>query len=137
MTADVALAKLATIERCLKRIRSVTHGKTDAVDELDTEEIVVLNLQRAIQAAIDLTAHLISARGWGLPDSLKDHFRILQSEKVLDTELATRLQAMVGFRNIAVHDYERIDRSILKAILRDRLIDLERFADAIRGAVAP
>ena len=136
MTADVALAKLATIERCLKRIRAVTRGTPDAVDVLDTEEIVVLNLQRAIQAAIDLTAHLISARGWGLPDSLKDHFRILESEKVVDAELAARLQAMVGFRNIAVHDYERIDRNILKAILRDRLSDLESFANAIRRCLA-
>ncbi|MGH7805315.1 MAG: type VII toxin-antitoxin system HepT family RNase toxin [Candidatus Binatia bacterium] len=136
MTTDVALAKLATIDRCLKRIRSVTRGTPDAVDSLDTEEIVVLNLQRAIQAAIDLTAHLISARSWGLPDSLKDHFRILESEKVVDAVLAARLQAMVGFRNIAVHDYERIDRNILKAILRERLNDLESFANAIRRSLA-
>ncbi len=51
MTTDVALAKLATIERCLERIRSVTAGDPDAVDDLDTEELVVLNLQRATQAA--------------------------------------------------------------------------------------
>ena len=56
MTHDVALAKLAAIERCLERIRSVTGGDPASVDELDTEEIVVLNLQRAIQASIDLAS---------------------------------------------------------------------------------
>ena len=132
MTSDVALAKLATIERCLERIRTVTGGDPNAVDDLDAEEIVVLNLQRAIQAAIDLTAHLISGRAWGLPESLKDHFRILADQKVVDPALAARLQAMVGFRNIAVHDYERLDRNILKAILRDRLGDLEAFARAFK-----
>jgi uncharacterized protein YutE (UPF0331/DUF86 family) len=135
MTADVALAKLATIERCLKRIRTITGGKPDAIDDLDTEEIVILNLQRGIQSAIDLTAHLISGRGWGLPESLKDHFRILADQKVVTAELAARLQAMVGFRNIAVHDYEQLNRNILKAILRDRLGDLEEFVRAVKGTL--
>ena len=40
MTSDVALAKLASIERCLERIRAVTHGNPSSVDNLDTEEIV-------------------------------------------------------------------------------------------------
>lgn len=136
MTSDVALAKLGTIDRCVTRIRRITGGKPDAVDDLDIEEIVVLNLQRAIQAAIDLTAHLISGRGWGLPQSLKDHFRILADQHVVIPALATRLQAMVGFRNIAVHDYEQLDRAILKAILRDRLGDLEEFAAAIRTCLS-
>lgn len=83
MTPDVALGKLATIERCLERIRSVTGGDPGRVDNLDVEEIVVLNLQRAIQAAIDLAAHLIAGRGWGLPDSLKAHFQILADQNVI------------------------------------------------------
>ena len=101
MTSDVALAKLATIERCLQRIATVTGGDPERVDEIDVEEIVVLNLQRAIQASIDLAAHL---------------------------------RAMTGFRNIAVHDYERLDRAVLKGILRERLGDLSAFADAVRAA---
>lgn len=133
MTRDVALGKLATIERCLERIRSVTGGDPDRVDDLDVEEIVVLNLQRAIQAAIDLAAHLISGRGWGLPDSLEAHFQILADQKVISPGLAARLRAMTGFRNIAVHDYARLDRDILKSILRERLGDLAAFATAVRA----
>lgn len=133
MNTDVAVAKLATIERCLERIRSVTAGNPDAVDDLDTEELVVLNLQRAIQAAIDLAAHTISGRGWGLPETLKAHFVILSEQRVISAELAVRLQAMVGFRNIAVHDYRRIDREILKSILRGRLGDLREYAASIKS----
>jgi len=136
MTADVALGKLAAIERCLERIRTVTGGNADRVDDLDVEEIVVLNLQRAIQATIDLSAHLISGRGWGLPDSLKAHFQILADEGVLAPDLAAHLCAMVGFRNIAVHDYERLDRDILKGILRERLGDLAAFAHAVKAFLA-
>jgi uncharacterized protein YutE (UPF0331/DUF86 family) len=133
MTADVALGKLATIERCLGRIRAVTQGDPARVEDLDVEEIVVLNLQRAIQATIGLSSHLILGRGWGLPDSLKAHFQILADQKVVSPELATHLRAMVGFRNIAVHDYDRLDREILKGILRDRLGELEAFARAVKA----
>lgn len=136
MTTDAALAKLATIERCLQRIRSVTGGDPEATEDLDVEEIVVLNLQRAIQAVVDLAAHVISGRQWGLPDSLKAHFRILVDHRVIDTELGTRLQAMVGFRNIAVHEYDRLDRAILKSILAKHLVDLEDFAEAIKALLA-
>lgn len=133
MTADVALAKLATIERCLARIRAVTGGDPAPLEDLDTEEIVVLNLQRAIQATIDLAAHILSGRRWGLPSSLTEHFRLLADHGVLERAEARRLQAMVGFRNIVVHDYERLDRDILKAIVRDRLGDLEAFAVSVKA----
>lgn len=136
MTTDVALSKLASIERCLERIRSVTRGDPDSVDDLDVEEIVVLNLQRAIQATIDLAAHAIAGRRWGLPDSLKAHFRILADQRVIDPALGERLEGMVGFRNIAVHEYDRIDRAILKAILTDHLVDLEDFSRAIKASLA-
>jgi len=133
VTRDVALAKLASIERSLERIRTVTGGSPESVDDLDVEEIVVLNLQRAIQATIDLAAHLISGRGWGLPDSLKAHFRILDEQKVIDRDLSERLQAMVGFRNVAIHDYRAIDRAILKGILRERLTDFEALARSVKS----
>jgi uncharacterized protein YutE (UPF0331/DUF86 family) len=136
VTTDAALAKLASIERCLQRIRSVTRGDPEAVEDLDVEEIVVLNLQRAIQAIIDLAAHVISGRQWGLPDSLKAHFRILVDRRVIDPGLGARLQAMVGFRNIAVHEYDRIDRDILKGILSEHLVDLEGFSRAVKTFLA-
>ena len=43
---------------------------------------------------------------------------------------------MVGFRNIAVHDYDRIDLDILKMILRDRLGDLEQLGRSIKTFLA-
>ncbi|MGH7788989.1 MAG: type VII toxin-antitoxin system HepT family RNase toxin [Candidatus Binatia bacterium] len=121
---------MATIRRCLARIRHVTGGDPLRVREIDIQDIVVLNLQRAIQAAIDLAAHLISSGTYGLPDSLKAHFSILVREQVIAHELGQRLEAMVEFRNIAVHDYEALNVEILGRIVAERLPDLELFADA-------
>jgi uncharacterized protein YutE (UPF0331/DUF86 family) len=128
---DAVLAKLATIRRCLKRVRDVTRGDPARVRDLDIQEIVVLNLQRAIQAAIDLAAHVVSQEDWGLPDSLKAHFAILRREGVIDEDLCKQLEAMVGFRNIAVHDYEALDLNVLERIVAERLPDLEAFAAAV------
>jgi len=132
MTRDVLLAKLGSIQRCLHRIRTVTGGNPARVRDIDVQDIVVLNLQRAIQSAIDLAAHTIAARGWGLPDTLKKHFTILEHEHVISSDLARRLEAMIGFRNIAIHDYEVLDPAILETVVAQRLGDLEDFAEQIR-----
>ncbi len=128
---DPVLAKLASIRRCVQRVRDVTHGDPARIVELDVQDIVVLNLQRAIQAAIDLAAHILSHRNWGLPDSLKAHFTILMQHKVIEPPLCAQLEAMVGFRNIAVHDYQALDPAILQRIVAERLPDLESFCGAV------
>ena len=133
MSPDVSLAKLATIERCLVRIRAKTGGDPAAVADLDVQEIVTLNLQRAAQACIDLAAQLIAANGWGLPDTLAGHFRVLREQGVIDGELEGRLKAMVGFRNVAVHDYEALDPAILERVVAEHLDDFAHFADAVRA----
>lgn len=136
MTSDVALAKLAAIERCLHRIRKVTKNDPASVHDQDVQDIVVLNLQRAIQSATDLAAHIISEGSWGLPDSLRAHFTILASENVIDVGLCRRLEAMVGFHNVAVHAYETIDADVLERIVRERLGDLEELSRAVKGHLA-
>lgn len=68
---DVALAKVAVIDRCLTRISEV-RSQPVARSAIDAEDIVVLNLTRATQAAIDLASHVVSTEGYGLPDAIDD-----------------------------------------------------------------
>src|SRR5262249_25154937 len=112
----------------------VTRDGPASVRDLDVQEIVILNLQRAVQSSIDLAAHFIASKDWGIPDSLKQHFAILEQHNVIDSDLSTRLRAMIGFRNVAIHEYQSIDIAILENIVARRLSDLEAFADAIRIA---
>jgi uncharacterized protein YutE (UPF0331/DUF86 family) len=129
MPDDVVLAKAATIEKCLARVREVHAGDDDALErDLTKQDSVVLNLQRACQAAIDLAMHLVRKHGLAAPQESRDAFRNLVEGGRLETGLGGRLERMVGFRNVAIHDYQRLDLEILKAILRDRLVDLETFA---------
>jgi uncharacterized protein YutE (UPF0331/DUF86 family) len=90
-----------------------------------------LNLQRAVQAAIDLAAHLVSDLKLGLPETLKENFALLETSQIVDAALSARLQAMAGFRNIAVHNYQQLNVAILKSILAHRISDLEHFVQAV------
>ena len=128
---DILLAKIASIRKSLERIRAVTGGTSESLNDLDIQDIFVLNLQRAVQATIDLAAHLVADEKIGLPTNLKENFSLLESRQIIDPSLSRRLQAMVGFRNIAVHDYQQLDLTILKSILEHRLGDLDEFIQVL------
>ena len=128
---DVVLAKIAVIDRCLSRIAEVRGGRGGALLPLDVEDITVLSLTRAAQAAIDLAAHVVATEGYGLPSGVAETFSLLEQHGVLEASLAGRLRKMVGFRNLAIHDYQTIDPAILESIVTTRLDDLRTFAAAV------
>jgi uncharacterized protein YutE (UPF0331/DUF86 family) len=128
---DVVLAKVAAIQRCLRRIKDVTGLDPARLEELNVQDIFVLNLQRVIQSAIDLGTHIIASEGLGIPETIRGNFILLERAKIITKTLSKRMQSMVGFRNIAIHDYQAIDVDILKAILIKNLKDIEQFYTVI------
>jgi len=128
---DVVLAKVAAIQRCLSRIREVTGVVADSLDDQNVQDIFVLNLQRAIQSAIDLASHVVATEGLGLADSIRANFSLLEQKGIISKRLSKRMQAMVGFRNIAIHEYQVLNSEIMKRILVKHLNDLEDFYTAI------
>ena len=126
---DLVLAKVETLERSLARI-DAAQGRA-GLDALDRQDIIVLNLQRAVQAMLDLAAHVVAREGLGVPDELAASFELLKRAGILDDELADRMRRMTGFRNVAVHEYRKLDPGIVDSIVRNRLGDLRAFAKAI------
>ena len=128
---DVVLAKVATIQKCLERIREVTSLDPASLDDINRQDIFVLNLQRAIQASIDLASHIVASEGLGLPETVRDNFVLLRDKNVIDPETALKMEKMTGFRNIAIHNYQALNLEILKSILTKNLKDLEDFYTAV------
>ena len=124
---DIILEKITNIKRCLNRIKDVTNLKPESIEDYNTQDIFILNLQRAVQAAVDIAVHIVSSEGWGVSKTIKENFVILSDNKIITKELANQMTKMVGFRNIAVHDYSKMDIAILKSILTISLQDLEVF----------
>lgn len=133
---DVVLNKAAIIERCVRRVRE-EHAGDDRHITLDQtrQDSIVLNVQRACEAAIDLAMHLVRVHRLGIPQESRDAFTLLAAAGKLPVDLADAMKRMVGFRNVAVHDYRALDLAILCAIVAHRLDDLLRFAaHAVRAA---
>jgi uncharacterized protein YutE (UPF0331/DUF86 family) len=129
MPDDVVLAKAEIIERCLRRINEVYDGSpANLRGDLTKQDSILLNLERACQAAIDLALRLVRLRTLGLPKESREAFVLLEQDGAIPPELAQSLRAMVGFRNIAVHNYRGLDLDKVEAILSRRLPDLRRFA---------
>jgi uncharacterized protein YutE (UPF0331/DUF86 family) len=132
MVDDVLLNKAATIERCVARAREEYDRSPDTFDrDFTRQDAAILNIQRACEAALDIGQHLIRRDGLGLPQSARDVFRLLASAGRIDTDLADALKRLVGFRNIAAHDYQSMHLPITVKITTDHLDDFLRFSQAI------
>lgn len=127
---DVVLAKVGTIHRCLRRIQEA-RSETRGLRPQDSQDIVELNLQRAVQASLDLAGHVVATEDLGLPEKLAENFTLLERAGLIDSELGNRLRKMAGFRNIAVHEYAAVDPEIVKSIVEKRLGDLEELARVV------
>lgn len=131
MMDDVAFNKAAIIRRCLGRVREEFRGEVSRLDDFTIQDAIILNLLRACEAAIDLAMHRVADERLGIPQSSRDAFELLAQAKQLTPEAATAMKHMVGFRNIAVHSYQQLQRPILEAILQRHLSDFETFLDEI------
>ena len=110
----MVLNKAASIEHCLARISEEYGGKREHLYENQTkQDAIVLNLQRACETAIDLAMYVVRRQGLDLPQESRDAFALLEKTQLLSAELAGRLQRMVGFRNVAVHEYTRLSSRFL------------------------
>lgn len=131
MQNDVILNKIAVINRCIKRVHEVYAGDPQNLIDFTKQDSIILNIQQACEAAIDLAMHVVAEKDLGLPQSSREAFALLEQNNLLDRPLAARLKAMVGFRNIAVHDYQAINLDIVRKVIEEHLGDFTAFADLV------
>lgn len=131
MKNDVILNKISVIERCILRIQDVYGNDPINLKDYTKQDSIILNIQRACEASIDLAMHIVSEKRLGLPQSSRDAFDMLHSHSIIDEDTSKRLKAMLGFRNIAVHDYQMLNLAILKQIIEKHLNDFSNYTEQI------
>ncbi|MCL8207327.1 MAG: DUF86 domain-containing protein [Actinomycetia bacterium] len=132
MVDDVVLNKVSTIERCVRRAREeYERDPSSFATDVTRQDAAILNIQRACEAALDLGHHLIRRERLGIPQSSRDVFRLLAEGGWIDAQLADAMKRMVGFRNIAVHDYQALQIPIVVAVIERHLDDFLRLTAAI------
>lgn len=125
---SVILNKFETIEKCINRINEEYQNNPGNLNDYRKMDMIVLNLQKACEAVLDLAVYIVSTRKLGLPQTKREAFILLEENNIIDSKMSKNMQGMVGFRNIAVHDYKEIDEEILKDVIENHLNDLLDFA---------
>lgn len=132
MDPQVIDQKLDSLRRCLVRIESKQPFDTDQLaHDFDLQDIVSLNLTRAVQMAVDIGAHIAASQNQPGPATMAETFQQLHGMGVITADLAIQLKKSVGFRNIAVHNYSAINWQVVHAIIAGHLDDFKNFARAV------
>ncbi len=134
--SEIILNKKISMERCIQQIDTyyaLDNGLPFATDYL-RQDAIAMNLQRACELTIDIANHLIRSKKLGMPQDSRDSFALLQQAGLITIENMNGLQAMVGFRNTLVHQYQELSLQIMVDVIEHRLPELLEFANAALDA---
>ena len=129
---ELIAKKLALIETYVHELRTMADASRIEVDVRE-ERFVEHTLQMAVQAALDVASHVASDERWGEPRTNQELFDFFALHGWIDERLARALRSAVGFRNVLVHGYARVDKAIVRDILEHHLTDLIDFVVAVRS----
>jgi uncharacterized protein YutE (UPF0331/DUF86 family) len=135
MADDVLLNKAASIERAVRRVREEHAGDDgNLLSNQTRQDAIILNLQRACETSIDAAMHLVRVHRLGIPQETREAFDLLEAAGLIDVVLSNRLKKMVGFRNVAIHEYQKLDLDIVRRVVADHLDDFLAFSRVLLRA---
>jgi uncharacterized protein YutE (UPF0331/DUF86 family) len=124
--------KLESLRRCVARIETARAPSAEALrTDVDRQDILSLNLTRAVQLCVDIASRILSRSERAAPQSMGEAFDLLVADGVIPADLGRRMRAAVGFRNIAIHAYRKIEWDIVHAITHEGVEDFRRFAACV------
>lgn len=126
--SDLILAKSSSVKRHLNRVIEKRHTDLQTfLQDIDRQESILFNLQMAIQNCIDIAAHIVSEEGLGVPGSTNEMFYLLEENGYLNNELSEKMVKAVGFRNLIVHEYGKIDLEQVFEVAQEDIKDLNEY----------
>ena len=131
---DVVAEKVSSLQRCVLRAREEHRlaGKTFARN-FTRQDAAILNIVRACELAIDLASYTVRQKRLSIPGTSADAFEMLRAADIIDESLSERMVRMVGFRNLVIHAYRKVDLAIVVSVIVDRLDDVIAFGDRVLG----
>ena len=126
------LRKLAELDQYYKQLKEYENTTVDQYsDDWKIQRIIERTLQMMIETCVDIAGHIIADKGFRIPKSYADTFKVLLEEKILSRKLSAVMEKMAKFRNIVVHHYDKVDAEIVTAILKKDLADFISYKGAI------
>lgn len=136
MPNEVLQQKLNSMARCLERLQFKMPSTAESLkSDPDLQDIILYNLKRLIERSVDCAMIVITEKRWlTVPQTMAESFEVLAQNQFIDRELANRLKKATGFRNLAVHEYDKINWNIVFHILQNQLADFRGFASKVENA---
>lgn len=132
---EVIQSKVESIRRCIARVEALRPATLEQlVADVDAQDILCLNLERAVQLSVDIATYLLAGLDSAVPDTMSESFRELNKAKVIDAVIADKMVKAVGFRNIAIHAYRNIDWAIVFSITQHAPEDFREFVRQVVAA---
>ena len=126
------LRKLAELDQYYSQLKEYENTTVDQYsDDWKIQRIIERTLQMMIETCADIAGHIIADKGFRIPKSYADTFKVLLEEKILDKKLSAIMEKIAKFRNIVVHHYDKVDAEIVTAILKKDLADFISYKEAI------
>ena len=128
------LRKLAELDEYTSQVKEYEQiTVAQYLDDWKIPRIIERTLQMMIETCLDIASHIIADKELRVPTSYSDTFKVLHEEKIVSSELFSALDRMAKFRNVVVHQYEKVDAEIVVGILKKDLKDFMDYKNAIVG----
>ncbi len=129
---ELIIVKASSIKKHLNRVKEKRNTDLQTfLKDLDRQEIILFNLQMAIQNCIDIAAHIISDEGFGVPGSTNEMFYMLEENGYLNRNITEKMVKAVGFRNLMVHEYEKTELDQVFKVAQKDIRDLNEYLKSI------
>ena len=133
----IVAARVAAIRDAVDRIRGVLPREPEAFEaDRTAREVVILNLFVALQESVSLATHWLADAGLDVPGSYREIFLDLAERGRIPRDLAGRLAAAAGFRNLVAHQYGVLEPARVHAIASKELGDLLDFCEIVSREAA-
>ena len=128
---EIVLNRKISIERCIGQVQKYYALDTGLPFETDylKQDAITMNLQRICELSIDIANHWIKSKKLGLPQDSGDAFVLLCRAGLISDAMSAGLQGMVGFRNVLVHEYKKMDMDIMAGVIEQHLYEPLEFAN--------
>lgn len=122
------ISKLQKLDEYIKYLKEMQEvNKNQFIEDYHFFGLAERYLQLSIEVLLDVGKLLVVINGLKRPEENQEIFSTLCDEKIISEKLAQNLMGIANFRNILVHDYEKIDREIVYSKLQNNIIDFENF----------
>ncbi len=113
------------------RIEEVYNENPNNLTDYTKQDSIILNIQRAVEATIDIAMYVVSVKKLGIPQNSRDAFEVLNNHGIIDEVMLKKIKTMIGFRNIAVHNYQKLNLDVLQKVIENHLEDFQEYIYSI------